>query len=128
MHCNGLSVLGEHTGVPLTGNLKNSEYDVPLPKLSNSEATVLVRLSCSQPQIFSFSRRLHSWSATQSPEPQKEARNKILSNYIKEMNGLYLDGGMPWAPWLGGSSFCFAFVECPRVTGDRSGWCLSGST
>lgn len=82
-------------GVPLTGNLKNSGYDVPLPKPSNLEATVLVRLSCSQPKSFPFSGRLRSRSATQSPEPQKEARNKILSNYIKEMNGLYLEGVCP---------------------------------
>lgn len=95
MHCNRLSVLGEHMGVPLTGNLKNSEYDVPIPKPSNLEATVLVRLSYSQPKNFPFFRRLCSWSATQSPEPQKEARNKILSNYIKEMNGLYLEGACP---------------------------------
>lgn len=105
MHCNGLSVLGEHTGVPLTGNLKNSEYDVPLPKPSNLEATVLVQLSCSQPQSFPFSRRLRSWSATQSPEPQKEARNKILSNYIKEMNGLYLEGACPGLLGLEGAVF-----------------------
>lgn len=78
MHCNRLPGLGEQMGALLTGNLKNSEYDVPLPKPSDSEATILVQLSCPNPNS-SLNR---NFTAAEPPSHQSLRKKPETKSFL----------------------------------------------